>query len=303
MSRFLDRLNKYSSFIVLGVSLLAYFTYQVMSFDGDISTTLSDPQSYLHLLFVIYLNQVVMTASKRNANTLGLACEEFKMAEEVNNKLIKNFNNDTKKFRAYVKQIEKEELGSLQEDYLFSVGDKTLEELTKKELKRYKRLKAIKHDIYGFNLPLHYEISRGNKIKYLATIKETKLGNLGQRFSKAFSGVLFGAMTINMIFQLENVGSAFISLLVISSGLVITYLLTFMPAVFRFKVEIPNKVLLKKTLFDSYKEYKENNIIIIEEEKEVKPIEEETIIEEKQEDTIKDLQENNNCDIINVGNE
>ena len=62
----------------------------------------------------------------------------------------------------------------LEEDYLFSVGDKKVEELSDAELKKFKRLKPIQHNIYGFNLPLYYELTKDGQINYQASFNKNK---------------------------------------------------------------------------------------------------------------------------------
>lgn len=279
MSKFLDKFSKYAEWVVIVVSLLAYFGYQIMSFDGSIGTIARDPQSWIHLFFVVYLNQVILGASTNSAISYGVNCEEYKLAEELNNKIIKGYNNNSKKFRAYIKIMNDEEQKEMQDDFLFKVGDKELKDLTKKELRKYKKIKATTHDIYGFNLPLYYELARGNKITYKASVEKNK-GMWKKRISKLFVGLLFGAMTVNMVFNFENVGNAFISLIIISSGLIITYFMTFIPMIYMFKYDIPKKVILKKTLFDGYKEYEERKGIVIEKETPIIELEEVATIED-----------------------
>jgi hypothetical protein len=63
-------------------------------------------------------------------------------------------------------------------------------------------------------------------------------------------------MTVNMIVSFENIGSALTSLMVILVGLGLTFIMISMPQMFKLRYSIPQKVVLKKTLYDSYIEYK-----------------------------------------------
>jgi hypothetical protein len=158
-------------------------------------------------------------------------------------------------FRAFVKQLNENELKTIQDDYLFSIGDKKLDDLTPKQRRAYDRLKPIQHNVYGFNLPLYYEMTRSGKVKYQASIKRNQ-GKLWIKINRGFSGLLFGAMTVNMIVSFENIGSALTSLMVILVGLGLTFIMISMPQMFKLRYSIPQKVVLKKTLYDSYIEYK-----------------------------------------------
>ena len=255
MSKFIDKIYKNSVWFVIGLSLIAYLAYRVMSFSGDIGTTLSDFQTWVQLLFVIFLNVNMVSASLDSATNQGINCDEFDLADKLNNKIIESVNNEMTDFRSYIKKLNQHELLNIQEDYLFKVGDKKVDELNEKELKAYNKLKPLRHNIYGFNLPLYYELSKNHEVRYSASVKVNE-GKRKKQFKKIFTGALFGGMTINMMFAVENVGAAFTSLLIIMVGLAITYIMTFVPQLFKFKVELPKKVILKNTLYNSYVSYK-----------------------------------------------
>jgi hypothetical protein len=258
MPKFMDKVYKNYVWIIIVLSLIGYFAYRVMSFDGTLESTVKDHNTWIQILFVIWLNVNMVSGAYDSGTSNGLNSEEFELADKLNNKLITNVNNEMKDFRAYVKALNVHELVTVQEDYLFSVGDKTVDELTEEERKEYDGLKPIRHNIYGFNLPLYYEVTKNGNVDYQASMKKNE-GKLKKQIRKAFTGVLFGSMTVNMMFVLDNVGTAFVSLLIISVGLIITFLMTYFPQIFKFKYEIPKKVVLKNILYDSYVDYKQGN--------------------------------------------
>lgn len=235
--------------------MIAYFAYMVLDFQGDIERTIEDWQTWVHVLFVVYLNVTMVSAALDSGVSVGISSEEFELADKLNNQIITSVNNEMEDFRKYVKKLNEHELQTLRDDYLFKVGDKKVEELTKKELRKYKKLKPLRHDIYGFNLPLYYEISKSGQVKYQASIKKNQ-GKLWKIIKKIFNGILFAGMTINVTFSIDNVGAALTSLLIISSGLFLTFIMTFFPQVYKFRKELPKKVILKKTLYNSFIEYK-----------------------------------------------
>lgn len=267
MNKWLDNIYKYSIWIILVLSLLAYVAYYTLTFDGTLQSAASDWRTWVHIAFVIYLNITMVTGAYDSGTTNGLSSPEFIQSDKLNNVIIGSVNNEMKDFRYYIKTLNKHELITIQEEYLFSVGDKQVEDLSPKELKKYKKLKPIQHNIYGFNLPLYYEMTRNGKISYQASVKKNQ-GKRSAQINKVFTGLMFGAMTVNMSVQLGNLGTAFTSLLVISAGLMITFLLSYVRQVIKYRFDIPKKVLLKHTLYKSYTEFKNgtHKLKIIEEE-------------------------------------
>jgi len=297
MTKFMDGLYKYFTWIVLALSMLAYFAYQILEFQGSIEKALLDWRTWLHVAFIIYLNITVVSGAFDSGTYTGIGSQEFNLADQLNNKIITSVNNEMGDFRDYVKRLNHHELQNLRDDYLFKVGDKEVKDLTKKELKEYNNLKPIRHDIYGFNLPLYYEMSKNGQVKYQASIKKNE-GKKFKQFSKIFTGILFAGMTVNVAFSVDNVGDAFVSLLVISVGLLLTYLLTFFPQVFKFKNDLPKKVILKKTLYDSYVNYKNGTHTLKELEEVEEPIKQPKLTQNDVKEAIKEYEQKENLEIV-----
>ena len=288
MPKLMNKVYKNSVWIIIGLSLLAYFAYRVLEFDGEIGTTLTNYQTYVQLLFVIFININMVSGAYDGGTNNGISSPEFCVADSLNNKLITSVNNEMADFRHYIKVLNHHELITIQEDYLFKVGDKLVKDLTEKELKEYNHLKPVRHNIYGFNLPLYYAMTKSGEIDYQASVKIGE-GKRKKQIRKIFTGALFGAMTINMIFAAENMGNAFWSLLIISVGLVLTFIMTYMPQVFKFKVDIPKKVILKNTLYNGYINFKNGTHVL-------KKLEEDIV--KNEEDTT-----NDNADVDVIPNE
>jgi hypothetical protein len=251
MTRYMDKIYRNSIWMLISVLLIGYFFYRTMTFSGSLESVMEDWRTWVHLFFVVFLNVTMVSGTFDIANSTGLMSEEFRVADELNNKLITSVNNEMDGFREYIKKLNEHEKQSIREDFLFSIGEKTLDELTWKEKRKFKKLKPIQHNIYGFNLPLYYEVSKNGKIEYKASIKKNQ-GKMWSQGKRAFTGLLFGAMTVNVVFGWGNVGDALVSVLIISAGLLATFFLVFFPQVFKFKYELPKKVILKNTLYNSY---------------------------------------------------
>lgn len=287
MNKFMNWVYKYSVWLIMTLGLVAYLAFHTLQFEGEIESTLSDWRTYVHLVFVVFLQIMMVSASYDQALNQGVQTEEFELAEELNNEIIASVNNEMADFRAYVKKLNEHELQSIREDYLFSIGDKTVEELTPKEKKAYDKLKPVVHNIYGFNLPLFYELDKENKVSYKASIEKNE-GKRKRMLKKVFTGVLFGSMTLNVAFSVDNVGAAFISLAIIAVSLFSTFVITFFPQMFKLKYELPKKVILKRTLYHSFIDYK-NGTHTLKKLEVAKPIEENS-------------EKNNNGDVDNSNN-
>lgn len=272
MTNFMENVYKKSIWIITAASLIGFFSYQVVRFSGSIESVLSDPASYFNVVFSIFLNLVVQTGAVNKGTMDGLESENFKLADELNTQLVQQYNSNSKVFRPFVKQLNKELRKETQENYLEKIGDKELDELTKKELKKYNKLKPIVHNTYGFNLPLYYQVEKNGQINYNANSNEKK-GIVSKRVKKVFTGALFGGMTVSIAFSVNNIGDALLSTLIIGAGLVITFLLSYAEPMHRFSKTIPAKVILKQTLFQSFEDFKNGKHELVKEievEKEVK---------------------------------
>lgn len=254
-SKLLDKLYKHISWIIIAISIIGYLAYRTLRVEGSIEMILTDLNTWLNIFFVIWLNLNIQNSAINSGISAGIESQEFKLADELNNKIIKSVNNELKDFRYYVRQLNKEAKTQVEDDYLFKCGVDTYDELTDKQKKKFNRLKPIRHDISGFNLPLYYDMTHNGEIKYESTFNKQK-GIWQKRVGKILNGILFGVMSVNVVFNVKGLGEALISVGVISSGLIITYLLSFLPPMFKLKFVIPKGVLLKQTLYKSYVEYK-----------------------------------------------
>lgn len=254
-SKLLDKLYRNLTWLIVLMSIIGYLAYRTFQMDGDIESVATDPNTWLNIGFVIWLNLNVQSGAINSGISAGVDSDEFKAADEVNNKIIKSVNNEMAEFRKYVKTLNYNERVNVEDNFLFKYGVESKDLLTKKQLKKLKKLKPIKHDIGGFNLPLYYELTKNGEINYASSFNKNK-GIWTRRLGKVISGVLFGAISVNIAFNVSGLGEAMMSVIVISAGLIITYLASFMPPMFRLKFAIPKGVILKHTLYSSYVDWK-----------------------------------------------
>ena len=254
-SKLLDKVYKHISWIIILISILGYLAYRTLRVEGSLELILTDLNTWLNIFFVIWLNLNIQNGAINSGISAGIESQEFKLADELNNKIIKSVNNELKDFRQYVRQLNKEAKTQVEDDYLFKCGVDTFDELTDKQKKKFNKLKPIRHDISGFNLPLFYDLTHNGAIKYESTFNKQK-GIWQKRVRKVFNGILFGVISGNVAFNVAGLGEALLSVVVISSGLLLTFLLSFLPPLVKLKFFIPKGVLLKQTLYKSYVEHK-----------------------------------------------
>jgi hypothetical protein len=73
-----------------------------------------------------------------------------------------------------------------------------------------------------------------------------------------------------MAFNTTGLGEALVSVLIIGIGLMLTFVMSFVPYTFKLRFDLPKKVILKKTLYDSYIDYKTGSHKLVKVNQEVK---------------------------------
>lgn len=255
MNKLLDKLYKLSIWIIVGASVIAYLAYRTIEFKGSVEQVLTSVDTWINIAFSIWLHLNIMQGANNSAISSGLNNQAFLDADTINNKIIRVIQNEMTPFREYVKVLNYNERLKLEDDYLFKFGVTEYDDLPEKAKKKYKKLKPIVHDIYGFNLPLYYELTKDGKLSYKAEFIKGK-GMWWSRISKIITATLFGALTINIAFNVSGIGEALVSVVIMSMGMLITFLMSFIAPYFKLTNAIPKGVVMKATLYNSYVDYK-----------------------------------------------
>lgn len=250
---FFNTIYTYAAWIILGSLLVAYLAFRVLNPELTIEETLKDFYAWLHLVFVVISNVIMVAIAYDTATQKGTESDEFEKGDQLNNSLIKEYNKNPGAFREFVFNLNEHERETLREEFLFSKGVKNYEELDEKSKKEWTKLRPIYHNIIGFNLPLYYESDKNGEVNYKASERKNK-GKYKQMIIKGAGGVVFGLMTVNVIINLKDVGGAFISLAIIIANLLVTFLMIFGPRFHKFSNELPKKVLHKNALWQSFQE-------------------------------------------------
>lgn len=254
MKKAMNVISNYSSWLILGLSLIVYFAFQILTFDIPIIELVSDWKSILNILLTTTLHAMAVPTAKDSALSNGIETKAFKEANKKNNDFIPEFNKNKKEFRFYVKELNRSELETVRDNFLYSVGDKEIDELTDKERKEYNKLRGLVHNITDINLPLLYTKQKGNNMNYDSSVdpnKEKKKGVVG----KVFKGLLFGAMTIQPMVNYGNFKNAFTSMVILGGGLAITFIMNYLPLFNKLTKTIPMVVDSKISLYNGFKKW------------------------------------------------
>lgn len=252
--RFINSVYTNAVWYIIGGLLLGYFSFRVLRPELTLEQMVRDVWAWVHTLFVVMINVVTVSAAYDSATQNGTKTSNFAKANELNNAIITEYNKEPQKFREFVKMLNEHERETMRQEFLFSHGVDSYEELTDKEKLEFDRLKPIYHDILGFNLALYYETTKGGKIIYNASEKQNE-GKTKRMIFKGFQGVLIGVISVGVAFKSwGNIWEALLSLLIIGGGLLATYLTIYTPRFHKFSHELPNKVLHKNALWTSFVE-------------------------------------------------
>lgn len=251
MNNALDYIYKQMIWIVVVLSLGAYLLYRTVEFNGSIERVINDSNTWLNTLFIVYLQITVQSGSRNQAVSVAMETEVFKKADEINDRIIRQIKNKMRKFREYVRRINEEEKAKIEDDFYFGLGDLKFDELSRKQKRKLKKLKPLQHNIQGFNYPLYYQLDKNRTLSYEASFDISK-GNRTRTIKKLIQGLIYSGITTNVAFNANGIKEAFISIGIISVGLIITFVLSYHPVYFKLTKQLPKVVILKDNLYQSF---------------------------------------------------
>lgn len=270
-------IEKWSSLIALSLILIIQFLFLSGMFgEISLSSLFKDFYTILHLTFTVAANIITTIIATDAGIEVGIISDEFKKSNEANNKLNLKIQPLRREFTTYIRKTNQEIIEETKENFLMDRGYLSEDELTPKELKEYKKLKFTTYDVDNVTSPLYVEDGKkGRKIKVGVTFDANEHKRKG-KLKKAFMGVITGSMTINLVFGLKSVREAFLNLLIVVAGILITYIMYRTPVVHIFKRRLPNQVEIKFTLWQGFEprieEFKQEVIKIDKIREQTKPI-------------------------------
>lgn len=250
----IDKIQEYSRYMIAVSILVAYFVFQSLLIGQSIVDMLSDFKGVIHLIFSIFAQVFLGTIGYDDGLTKALVDERFIEANTANEEYIKYFNEHFDDLFDYTDYLTENEKKTVVKDFLRGVGKRSVDDLTKKELRQFKKLKPKKHSTKGANLPLYYKHQSGDTITYDASFHADKY-KLIRTIRKIAFGMLGGLMTIEVIFMWNNVGQALASTFILLAMMVISYLMQFLFPYNRLTKIVPQEVKSKKILYDGLKTF------------------------------------------------
>lgn len=273
----MEKLQKWYSWIVILLIIVVHFFFLAGAFgDFNIQNIITDPYAIIHLVFTTASSVIMTGVGADKGIERGLETPEFQKADKLNNETNLKIQPHRRAFNLYIRTLNQESKEEVQENFLMEHGVLSERELTKKQLKKFKKLKYVKYDTSNAILPLFYEQTRGNKVKIEATF-DPKAHKRKGMIKKAFLGVLTSALTVDLIFNFKNFGDAFATILMVVSSLILVYTLHLMPPIYKLKQELPNKVINKFTLWQGFEGRKDEmyELLKVEQDKILKEMEQE----------------------------
>jgi len=296
---------RFSSFIIMAIFMVLYLMFAILQVDGDLPTFLSDPSNILWICLntgiTIALHQMIITTASDNATTFGLETEEFKKADVLNGLILNTIGATFEEFIDFIKDLNEYEKRTLQQSFIQSCGKKKLEDLDEAELKAFKKLKPVVHDITNFLRPCYAEVNKHGKISYDASYVINKKQWV-KRGSKIIFSLLMAVITLGpILFKVGNVGEALLNAAMTIIGVAITFITVFVPIYYKLRYTIPKKVFNKGVLVNTYKEKNGTIKIELEKYKVIEPVEvvakAPSIPEETKEETTDGKQTNSETEV------
>ena len=279
------------SMIILVFSILAFYFFHFLEMpDGELAFGIRD---WLHLIFTSWLGIVTVNTFRDKGTRDGLNSEAFKLANDLNAEINKRYTSDVDGMRAFIDRMNEHEKAITYENFFDKIRLErrlnydvklTADDLTKKELKRYYKLKPIYYSLEGFNLPIIHEVSHDKRVNYNVVYDVTK-NKKRAMLTKALTGLLLGAVTVNVVWSGSDGLGALIKLAIVLCGLSITAFFNWVRPLHELSEVKPKQVLNKKAIQDSYYEYKTGKLVL----KEIN--EEHELAEEKIEEPKEELKE------------
>lgn len=258
MNKVLGKASNIAGWLVIVASILLYAFVNFLVFK------IPDDKTFIEIIFsfgtiittllVISLNISIKLSTQSVALQYVISQDEFKLANKTNNEIINDAVEHFKELAEYVANYNKEQLDATRRAYLFDLGKTSYQELSRKQKRYYNRIKYDKISLKGFIKPI---LSLGKSKDNTTTFDvnyNVDTAKIRGILIPIINGLLMSAFAINMFFAMvDKPLEALLQLFVVILGLVINFVMTFVPIIFRFLQVIPNIVQDKRSLYNNFK--------------------------------------------------
>lgn len=265
MNNALEKMHTYVSQIILISLISAYFIFQSLEVGDNIFDIIFTFQNIIQTIFVIVSNVITANIGYDKGLEKALEHPDFKEADIINNEIISYVNNNFEKTIDYINYINKNETRIVEQDFLYGLGKVSKDDLTKKELKKMKKLKPKQYTGAGINLPLYHEFESGKKQSFDTSFEANK-HKAWRLTKKALTGLIFAFMTFEVVFVWNNIGQALAATAILTAGMLATYFINYNAPLVKLTKTLPKKVNNKENFYRGMLEhYKQQRKTVIDE--------------------------------------
>lgn len=264
MDKFLDKINKHASWIIVAFGIGAKFILNAMTMELDLNVMIRDYMLWVDIIFTVVLNLIVVSNAIDKSVIDGLLSVEFKTADAKNNIIIEDVRNNLPEFINFIKKWNANELRITQEVFLANKGVAHYDDLNEEAKIEFERLKPNWYNIEGYTMPLYAKNIKGKEYTFNATFNEATYKKRGY-LAKTFFGLLSGAMTFGGVFRLNNISNAIAQTLILIFTLLISYFNYYRHPRKEFLFILPQEVNQKESVYKSFKKYQLGQIELKEE--------------------------------------
>lgn len=254
----LEKFINYLSKIMMVGFVFANFILQSIITETPMFELLKDVRSILYIVFSLIAQLISADTGIEDAINKGLETESFKEADETNNEIITYINNNFDETLNYISYVNDNERKLLEKNFLLAKGVNHFDKLSEKDLKEYNKLKPKIHSGKDINLPLYVEFDDGKIVSY-ATSLNAKRDKKKVMKSKVVMGLIFGLLSIDVLFRFSNISSALSSTIILSVGMLVAYGSNFILFFNKLSIKLPKQVKNKKVFYDGMLDYIKKN--------------------------------------------
>ena len=252
MKDLIDKFTDWMNYIILISTLVVYFLFQSLRFDKGMLELITDYKNLISTLFVVVIQVITAGLGRDKGIENSLIDEGFIKADKINNEIIADINDNFENTLDYIDYRNDLEVKMVRQDYIRSLEKRTFDDLTKREVKKYNKLKPKRWTSKGISLPLYYEHTNG-KVYSFDTSFDANANKIRGMIKKALTGLLFAFMTFEVVFVWKNAGQAMSSTIILAGGMAITYILNYLNPFNKLTKRLPKQVENKKNFHNDMK--------------------------------------------------
>lgn len=250
----LEKLYEVGKYAILVLIVILSFFIQAIRMDKPIIEYFYDWQNIVYSILNAFAGIAAMIMGSTTGIDYSLAHPDFIEAEKKNKEAVKYFNDNSEKVLKVIYEKNKMEKKLVQQDFLLSRGVTKEEELSKRDLKKFKKLKHDKYTTKGLTNSLYYTGSRGRTKNFDASYND---GNtFFKSVRKVIKTLILPTVSINTAIRFTNIGDALKSSIILAITMAAIFLFEYITKVSVLLKVVPKKAAAKYDFYEEVKNYK-----------------------------------------------